>query len=343
MSKKRHIQRPFTPVAPTQTETTAPLRIEHSTTWASKRIAEALSAQVPIEHSAKTVVHIGNPVDWKPLVGRRNIGIASWPYSAMPEAAIRGFYGIDLLVVPSEWCARGVIFPTPHQKLAIVPFGVDGELFASIKRERGNVLRFMAFDSDAASHQAGCDMTIAAFKAAFPGRDDVLLDIWTSRPIDLPTLDPRIQIRRVGDDRNLVAAYHRYDAFLCGARGSGFGFIPLEAMATGMPVLHSGQGAFEAFSDIGVLLGSRRMTVPKPFHSSAVCHEPLLDLYGARLLQLDASYERFAARAVEDAQTVRERFPWARFVQGLLDAMEGRNVSDQPGDLSERRAVPGAA
>lgn len=309
------------------------------------RVASELSValdslDVTVDDRAAIVVHIGEPEAWKPIAGRRNIGFAWWPFSRIPERALRPLYGIDdMLIVPSGWCARGVTMPKPHQRVAVVPFGVNGTTFAEpdVPRERRDKLRLLVFDAHAASCEAGADIAVAAFKRAFPGRADVALDVWSTDLVDLYTDDPRIGLRRgIGDDRNLLHLYHRYDAMLGTARGSGFGLIPLEAMASGLPVFHTGQGAFEEFADLGVLLGSRQIAVPARAHANAICYEAYVDLAADRLRSFDVKFDEFQARAQRDAQCVRERYTWEASAQRLLDVLEGRDVSTNASHVSER-------
>jgi glycosyltransferase involved in cell wall biosynthesis len=310
---------------------------------ATELAAALATIGIEVDDRAKTVVHIGDPASWRPVNGRTNIGFAWWPYSRVPESALRALYGVDVLLVPSAWCARGVTMPGPNQRVAIVPLGVNAHDFTvpDVARERGERLRLLAFDTRAASHDAGVDIAVEAFKRAFPERVDVTMDIWTTEVADFVRADPRVQIRRgVGDDRNLRALYHRFDALIYSARGAGFGFIPLEAMATGLPVFHSGQGAFEAFADLGELLGSREMKVPSRVHPHAICYEPYVDLVADRLLGFEAKYDEFQAQAAIDADRVRERFSWEASARRLLEVLEGRDGTGESSDVSERRDVP---
>lgn len=276
-----------------------------------------------LEDSPSIVVHIGAPADYKLVKGARNVAFCWWPFSRIPSQWGRELYGIESFVVPSPWCADGAAFPNPNQRARIAALGVDGETFKSYERQRGPVLRFLFFDTQADSWESGADIAVNAFSRAFPTkREDVALDIWSTKPENLSAYDERVQMRRhIGADGDLVRLYYRYDALLATQRGSAFGLIATEAMATGMPVFHSGQGGYEGFADLGVLTGSHKKPVLRTIHDNAECFEPLTDVLAEQLKQFDARYDEFQAKAREDAETIRERFRWESTARDLIEAI----------------------
>lgn len=270
-----------------------------------------------------TVLHIGAPPDYKLVKGVRNVAMCWWPFSKIPPGWSRSLYGIESFIVPSPWCADGADFPNPNQRARIATLGVDGDTFAVHPRVRDDVLRLMFFDTQADTWQSGGDIAIEAFTRAFPARrEDVSLDVWSTRPENLNPTDERVNLRRhIGDDGDLVRLYHRYDGLIASQRGSAFGLVPTEAMATGMPVFHSGQGGYEGFADLGVLTGSHKRPVLRTVHDLAECFEPLTDVLAEQLRQFDLRYDEFQAKALEDAITVRTRFSWESTARDLLEAL----------------------
>lgn len=268
-----------------------------------------------------TVLHIGNPPDWKPVRGKDNIGLAWWPYSAIPPAWIANLYGIRAVFVPSQWCADGMTPVFDEQRIEVLPLGVDGKTFETQRRTRGDLLRFLLFDNRADSYKAAADAAIAAFQRAFPSRDDVALDIWSTQPApSLYAPDSRINFRRsVGSDEDLVRLYHRYDAMVAPSRGAGFGLVPIEAMATGMPVYHNGQGGYAGITDLGVLIGARKTTTLRSEHPSACCFDPTIDIFADRLAELDRKYDAIQDAAIDAAAIVRQRYSWERMARNLID------------------------
>jgi glycosyltransferase involved in cell wall biosynthesis len=289
-----------------------------------KLVGDGPELPVLTEDAGEVVLHIGEPPTWKLVTGARNIGFCWWPFSKMPTEWFRPLFGIERLIVPSEWNARSAILPQPHQTVHIAPLGLHSETFEPCKRERGENLRFLFFDGDAGSYRAGGDIAVAAFLKAFPEkRKDVSLDVWSTHQTDLATPDERIQLRRhIGSDADLVRLYRRYDALLATARGAGFGLVPIEAMATGMPVFHAGQGGYGHLSELGVLVGAHKRSTVASAHASAECFEPLYEITGTRMMQMDLAYDAFRDHALDGAETVRERFTWAKTAHAILAALD---------------------
>lgn len=273
--------------------------------------------------SFEAIIHLGDPPNWKTIPKMRNVGFTWWPFSQMPTEWHRPLYAVESLIVPSAWCASGAIMPRENQAVHVAPLGVDAS-FEPYRRERGDTLRLLFFDGDAGAYRSGGDIAVAAFRDAFPDerREDVRLDIWSTQACDLSAPDPRIQIHRhIGTDGDLVRFYRRYDALLATARGTGFGLIPREAMATGMPVLHCGQGALEDIADLGVLVGARKRPTLSQAHASAECFEPLYEICGRQIRSIDTSYDQHQAEAARDAIAVALRFTWENTAQAILKAL----------------------
>lgn len=280
---------------------------------------------------ADMVLHIGPP-PWRRVEGKRNLAIAWWPFSEMPPEWKSALYTIDGLIVPSQWCADGVTMPRPDQAVHIVPFGVDPAVFQPVERTRGDVLKIVTFDTHAERYSAGTDIAMRAFKEAFFDRDDVVLEVWSSQTADIETGDERIRLRRgVGDDSGLARLYRQADALLYSSRGEGAALVALEAMASGVPVIHSGLTAMSRLLEYGETVGSRTMVVPLPIHPSAVCYEPYVEQLADKLRDLDRNYERWQKRAHDDAASVAERFSWERSARALVDVLEGRHAVSEPG------------
>lgn len=293
--------------------------------------------------NAQVVVHVGDPRAWRPVLAKRNVGFCWWPFSRVNDEMFHAFNGMDTLLVPSTWCADGARTPKPNQRVAVVPIAPD-EAFVPVERERGDTLRLMFFDSGAAEYRAGADLAIAAFKAAFPIRDDVHLDIYSTRIAEVEKNDSRIQIHRnIGDDIALARIYRQHDALIYSSRGEGAAFVALEAMASGLPVIHTGQTAMSDFADVGQLVGSRKVRVPVTIQPLSETFEPWLDLLVDRLRQFDAQFEKWQSKAAADADTVRSFWTWERSARALVDALGGSDVPTDPADVSVGSGLQGAA
>ena len=129
--------------------------------------------------------------------------------------------------------------------------------------------------------------------------------------------DQRIQLRRhAGSDADLTRLYRRYDALLYTSRGSA-GLIAMEAMATGLPVFHTGRGALEAIKEFGTVVESRERVAFKAAHPSADCFEMHYDVLATHLMHFDQDSEPFTAAAKAAAPRIAGTFTWKRTASSI--------------------------
>ena len=128
----------------------------------------------------------------------------------------------------------GIETPTYVFELGIDP------MWKPIKRTRGKQVKFLHVDS--ASPRKRADLTLDAFRMAFGNRDDVSLTMkyhQHENPFGINlSLNQNINyVYETLSQEEMVQLYLDHDVLLYPTEGEGFGFIPLQALATGMPVI----------------------------------------------------------------------------------------------------------
>lgn len=127
--------------------------------------------------------------------------------------------------------------------------GID-DMWKKKKRGVGRKIRFLHVDSGSPRKRA--DMVEEGFKAAFGHRDDVELTLkYHSHEstggfsvMNLFIDESYKNINKIFEtisQEQLVELFHNHDVLLYPSEGEGFGFIPLQALATGMPVISTGR------------------------------------------------------------------------------------------------------
>lgn len=187
-----------------------------------------------------------------------HIGYVPWESTKIPEEWFNGFRTADEIWTTSEWCKQ--VFENKTNKLEnvrVYPHGVDAFTWQR-KRRRWNPdrpLRFLHMGEPAP--RKGGQLVHDTFLDLFEGRDDVTLTIKahdhnTIRGIerfglaedggiylfDQPNKNKNVKlITRQMEEFELVDLVRRHDVLVYPSWGEGFGLIPLQAMATGMPVI----------------------------------------------------------------------------------------------------------
>lgn len=138
----------------------------------------------------------------------------------------------------------------PAEKIHVYEHGVDAATWTPHKRGKNGALRFLHVDSG--SPRKRSDLAIKAFKAAFGDNLDYELTLKHSHysPTKANWYDKEVlenhgewessNVRHIKENMSLnelVNLFHFHDVLLYPSEGEGFGLIPLQALATGMPVV----------------------------------------------------------------------------------------------------------
>jgi glycosyltransferase involved in cell wall biosynthesis len=236
------------------------------------------SGQLPL--SCPTLSHSWPP-DFSPGSAGPTILVLPWEYGAPPLAWVRTVRErCDRVWVPSAYVRDGYVAGgLPPGIVDVVPNGVDLERFVP-----GSPAR--AFDGPAASctflfvggtiWRKGIDVLLEAWAQAFGPDDDVRLvvkDVGLDGVYSGQTAGARVQslaaradvapILYMTDDvppAQLPALFCAADVVVLPYRGEGFCLPALEAMACGVPVIHTAAGPTGEFcpADAGWPLPSRR-------------------------------------------------------------------------------------
>jgi glycosyltransferase involved in cell wall biosynthesis len=209
-----------------------------------------------------------------------------WEYGAPPvewveEARSRA----DRIWVPSEYVRQGFVAGgMPPGIVEVVPHGVDQAAFRPdgparpLGRDAGCVFLFVG----GTIWRKGADILLEGWRRAFGPGDDVLLvikDFGTGSHYRGQTRGD--EIRALATDgtaapvlyldeeltaRELPALYRAADVLVAPYRGEGFCLPALEAMACGLPVIHTGTGPTREFvpPQGGWALPARRVPLEDP-------------------------------------------------------------------------------
>jgi glycosyltransferase involved in cell wall biosynthesis len=130
----------------------------------------------------------------------------------------------------------------------VFPHGID-PIWAPKKREKTNVIKFLHV-GEPAERKGGRD-TVEAFIKLFGNNPNYTLTMKAHKSSNLRLYDREGSIlglphemysnikldERDLEDNELLDLYYKHDVMIYPTYGEGFGFIPFQALATGMPVI----------------------------------------------------------------------------------------------------------
>jgi len=236
-----------------------------------------------------------------------------WETDVLPVRFSRWLNQYDEILVP---CMHNVeVFAPHHPKVNYIPLGVDTEWWKPYDRPENNKFRFHAAGS--LWRRKGLDKVVEAFnKLNLP---DAELHIKAApHASDVPEgiQSDTVFLHREWMDRGTQRDwFNQADCFVAPARGEGFGLIPLQAIALGVPTIVTATSGQEQFSHLASTVIRHRK---EPCFMGGRWDEPdlgeLMDAMrhhyeNGRLLRVSAKTN--APRASE--------FSWGKAAQKLAD------------------------
>jgi glycosyltransferase involved in cell wall biosynthesis len=139
----------------------------------------------------------------------------------------------DLFACPNRF-AEKVVRGYGWRNTVVVPWALD--LAKLPRRNVSGPARFFVHNAGLVDHddRKGTRAAIAAFSRV--SRPDLRLLVRMQKPIELPRLDPRIEVV-VGNLPHPAELYEVGDAFIQPSKMEGLGFMVLEPVACGLPVI----------------------------------------------------------------------------------------------------------
>lgn len=208
---------------------------------------QELGHEVPFDDPSAPVQISWNPPQWyKFHEGQYRIGYTPWESTELPDGWLKAMNECDEVWATSEWVANVYEMAGVKRPINVYKHGLD-KRWAPKKRVRGDVVKFLHMGEPAL--RKGGQMTIDAFRAEFGDRTDVhltvkayhqhYLRVWKDGEITTPekAYNNVTVITEQMHFSELLQMYYDHDVLLYPSYGEGFGFIPLQALGTGMPVI----------------------------------------------------------------------------------------------------------
>lgn len=301
--------------------------------------------------SADIMLNFCQPQDYRHYEGQYNIGYTPWESSGMsgPFFAQRppeGLQGLGLgyrdeskpletwpevinQVTDEFWTTNdlgmkwflegGVDRPTYIFEHGIEP------LWTPMQRFGNGPITFLHVGEPAP--RKGGQMVFNAFKELFGNDPDYRLIIKGHGESLIRDMDPANMIRRPDElihnvkvittdmsTEELVGLYYSATCLVYPSWGEGFGFIPLQAMASGMPVIMNTSWAnFREYS-VGLDVEDRLAPSPWPDIHPGNMMEPSFESLKANMLEFAANTERYTQDAFSHAPLVHKAYDWDNVV-----------------------------
>ena len=288
-----------------------------------------LPADVQIHDQASVGVLMYDPS--KPhsfLRGQHRALFTMWETTQLPAKYSRLINNYDQIIVPCEHNRE--LFAPYTDNVSVVPLGIDTSHWKPTPRPANNRFRF----------NAGGSMWLRKGL-------DVVVDAFEKSGVDAE-LHIKVPFKRFIPDRqwpsNIVIHtgwmtkeeqfdwYNKADCFIGASRGEGFGLMPLQSMALGIPTIitpTSGQAQYANLASVVIPVTSQRCDVHEITNFAGFWDEPDFDTLVEALRGVCGDSDRYKAEALSRVGQVGE-YSWVKSCRKLLDVLPEGGIIDDP-------------
>lgn len=267
------------------------------------------------------------------------IGYTPWESSQLPEGWLEKLNSVDEVWTTSQKCKEWYLKAKVKKPIHVFEHGIE-EIWSPKLRKPKKKLKFLHVGEPAP--RKGGQAAFEAFLLAFGNSEDVHLTIKANGhstirayalhfhrggPRSILGLPHQVYKNISLQDaklslEELVELYHEHDVLVYPSWGEGFGLIPLQALATGMPTICTGEWApYERFLG-GLSLNSKKRQSKWPDMHPGNMYEPdlyhLVELYKMCLKDYDSLSQTF----FDNADKVHSEYNWDKLTENAFKHLE---------------------
>lgn len=249
------------------------------------------------------------------------VGYTAWESTSIKEGWQDQIDKVHEMWVPNQFC-KDIFSQYTDKDIYIFPHGVDSG-FSPHKRTPGKVLRFLHIGYPA--YRKNAHDVINTFLELYAGRTDVHLTIKGYLGYDLDVKEDNITyISENYTYAEMKQLMMDHDVLLYPSWGEGFGLIPLQALATGMPVIMT-----DGWCDY-------KHYVPELIIKSELKYNPWQDTHPGKMFKPDINHfaelightekniDSILEKQYDRAFLLHEEYSWEKVVADHFNSVESR-------------------
>ena len=302
--------------------------------YAAYHIVESLKSlghQVPFQSpKAPVQLNFSQPEHFKMHRNQYQISYTPWESTVIPEKWKTNLSLVDEIWTTSNWCAN-VFEDNGYKDVKVFPHGIE-PIWKPMKRKDDGVIKFLHL-GEPAPRKAG-QMVVDAFSALYGNNPGYSLTIKAYKSNTTRIYNNYIDRNIVGlpneiykniniitDELNteeLVKLYHDHDVLVYPSYGEGFGFIPLQALATGMPTIcTSGWAHYENY--LGPLrLKSELIDSPWPFPHEGKVFEPNYQHLLELMRDVSLNFKAYSGYYYAQSTKIHKEYNWLQLTNNAF-------------------------
>jgi hypothetical protein len=259
------------------------------------------------------------------------ISYTPWESTKIPEDWKINLCLVDEIWTTSDWCAN-VFEDNGFKNIKVYPHGID-PVWTPKKRKESDVIKFLHI-GEPAPRKAG-QMVVDVFTHLFGNNPKYSLTIKAynnnttriyNNYIDKDIIGlPNIIYNNINiitedlEESRLIKLFHDHDVLVYPSYGEGFGFIPLQALATGMPVISTYDWAhYSKF--IGPLkLKSELIDSPWPYPHPGKVFEPSYTHLIELMRDVAFNFNAYSGYYFAQSTKIHEEYNWLQLTKNSFE------------------------
>jgi glycosyltransferase involved in cell wall biosynthesis len=189
------------------------------------------------------------------------VGYTPWEFTAIPPAWVYQFNQCEQVWTTSEWCKQVLEGYNLNASIEVLPHGISND-WSIEEREIGDKFYFLHVGGELP--RKNVQLAVSAFLECFEGDEDYHLILKTSEGIENISLQPSLEeleahpqitiLNGFIPKDSLISLYKHSHCMIYPTAGEGFGMIPYQAIATGMPTICTELSGCSQFADMSMPL-----------------------------------------------------------------------------------------
>jgi glycosyltransferase involved in cell wall biosynthesis len=234
----------------------------------------------------------------------------------------------DEIWVGNQFSADAVANSGVDTPTYIFELGID-DMWTPFKRGNRGKIRFLHVDSGSPRKRA--DLVEKAFTTLFKERNDITLTLKYHDSNEMSVMDlfkieessseNIIRIHKTLSQPDMVKLYHDHDILIYPTEGEGFGLIPLQALATGMPTISTSRWcSYEKYLGNNIIESTLGRTQHTGYHTGDV----ILPDFDSTVELMRNAVENFDAQCdyyYKQAPAVINEYNWQKQCDKMLNSL----------------------
>lgn len=218
------------------------------------------------QNQPKCHISFVQPIMYRGTASQYRIGFTPWESTEIPAGWVPTMQGMDEIWTPTNFCKDVFESYNVNDTIKVVPHGIDPEVWKINDRYVGNQFVFLHVGSP--TQRKGGQKVVDSFLRLYDGDESYHLILKSNGPTDIRwskggrymgNIRSHPQVTVIEDNLDVDSLYALYAKAHClvyPTNGEGFGCIPFQGIATGMPTICTNATGCADFAELSMPLDS---------------------------------------------------------------------------------------